>query len=69
MISLTVQFFVGYFSWHHVLISLPLIPAACLGYVLAIKTTASLNKVTVRYGALLLCLISGVTSIINGLFQ
>ncbi|RQW65052.1 sulfite exporter TauE/SafE family protein [Vibrio viridaestus] len=68
LISLVVQFFVGYFTWHHVLISLPLIPATVIGYIFAIKFTSSLDKKKVRYGALTLCLLSGVTSIVNGLF-
>ncbi len=67
IISLVVQCFVGYFSWHHVRLSLPLIPAAYMGYFLAIRVTGSMNKEKVRYGALLLCLISGLTSIINGI--
>ncbi len=44
IISLMVQWPTGFLTWHHVLLTLPLIPAAWLGYVLARKTTHSLPK-------------------------
>ncbi|MGF1742745.1 sulfite exporter TauE/SafE family protein [Vibrio profundum] len=67
VMSLLVQIPFGYFTWHHVWISIPLIPASWLGYWLAQKTTHALPKDKIRIGALSLCLISGLTALIEGL--
>ncbi len=63
LISLAIQIPVGFLTWHHVMLSLPLLPAAWLGYILARKTTHSLPKEKIRMGALILCLLSGGTAI------
>ncbi|WP_237360725.1 sulfite exporter TauE/SafE family protein [Vibrio marisflavi] len=67
IISLIVQIPFGYLTLHHVWITIPLIPAAWLGYLLALKTTQSLPKEKIRYGALVLCLVSGLTAVWQGI--
>ncbi|MGL6259369.1 sulfite exporter TauE/SafE family protein [Vibrio sp. WXL210] len=57
----------GYFSLNHLYLSIPLIPAAWLGYYLAYKTTHSLPKEKIRMGALILCSVSGLTAIAQAL--
>lgn len=66
LISLIVQIPIGFFTLHHVFITIPLIPASWLGYKLAIMTTQSLPKKKIRVGALILCLVSGLTAIWQG---
>lgn len=68
IISLLVQFPAGFLTLHHLWITIPLIPAAWLGYKLAQLTTQSLPKEKIRYGALLLCTLSGATAIWNSLY-
>ncbi|WP_260260798.1 sulfite exporter TauE/SafE family protein [Vibrio intestinalis] len=67
MISLCVQMPAGFLTLHHVWITIPLIPAAWLGYCLARLTTQSLPKEKIRIGALLLCFISGATAVWQGI--
>ncbi len=67
IISLTVQFAVGYVTLFHLKISLLLLPAAWLGYKVASLTTAHLPKSIIRYGSLLLCFVSGLTAVWQGL--
>ncbi|MGD8171721.1 sulfite exporter TauE/SafE family protein [Vibrio sp. TRT 21S02] len=67
IISLIIQIPAGYFTLHHLWISVPLLPAAWLGYKLARVTTHSLPKEKIRTGALLLCSISGATAVWQGL--
>lgn len=66
LISLIVQIPIGFFTLHHVFITIPLIPTSWLGYKLAIMTTQSLPKEKIRVGALILCLVSGLTAIWQG---
>lgn len=63
IISLVVQMPAGFLNWHHVWITIPLLPAAWLGYRLARATTQSLPKEKIRIGALILCSISGLTAV------
>jgi len=63
IISLVIQVPAGYLNMHHVMLSIPLLPAAWLGYALARKTTHALPKEKIRIGALALCVISGTTAI------
>lgn len=63
IISLIVQVGVGVMAYKHLVMTLPLIPAALIGYWLAIKAVPYLSKVWMRRGALSLCLVSGVTAI------
>ena len=66
-ISLLIQMPAGFLTLHHVWISIPLIPAAWVGYKLAQLTTHSLPKEKIRIGALTLCSISGATAVWQGL--
>ncbi|MDN3682545.1 sulfite exporter TauE/SafE family protein [Vibrio tapetis subsp. quintayensis] len=63
IISLIVQIPIGFLTWQHVEITLPLIPAAWLGYFLASKCVDRFSKQWIRYGALVLCAASGVGAI------
>ncbi|MCK6264309.1 sulfite exporter TauE/SafE family protein [Vibrio sp. ZSDE26] len=63
VISLIIQIPAGFLNSHHLWITVPLIPAAWLGYRLALATTQSLPKEKIRIGALLLCSVSGVTAV------
>ncbi|CAM3779938.1 sulfite exporter TauE/SafE family protein [Vibrio aquimaris] len=67
MMSLIVQVPVGFLTFHHLWITVPLLPASWLGYKLALATTQSLPKEKIRLAALLLCTISGVTAVWQGL--
>lgn len=67
IISLIIQIPVGFLTLHHLWITIPLIPSAWLGYKLAMMTTQSLPKDNIRFAALLLCTISGVTAVWHGL--
>ncbi|XAW87792.1 sulfite exporter TauE/SafE family protein [Vibrio sp. CDRSL-10 TSBA] len=67
IISLLVQIPTGFLTVYHLLITIPLIPSAWLGYALARKTTQTLPKEKIRSGALVLCLLSGLTALIKGL--
>ncbi|WP_038173525.1 sulfite exporter TauE/SafE family protein [Vibrio pacinii] len=67
IISLIIQVPAGFLTLHHLWISVPLIPAAWLGYKLARATTQTLPKQQIRIGALLLCSISGGTAVWQGM--
>ncbi|MCW8333991.1 sulfite exporter TauE/SafE family protein [Vibrio paucivorans] len=69
IISLIIQMPAGFLNWHHVWITIPLIPASWLGYKLAMLTTQSLPKEKIRIGALLLCSVSGLTAVWQGVVQ
>lgn len=62
-ISLIVQLFAGYLTLKHVLISLPLLPAAWLGYRAALLCIPYVSKEKIRIAALILCLVSGTSAI------
>ncbi|UJF18283.1 sulfite exporter TauE/SafE family protein [Vibrio sp. SS-MA-C1-2] len=66
-ISLIILYFAGLFNWHHLIITIPLIPAAWLGYRIALLTNKRLSKQKVRIAALVLCLVSGFSAIYQGL--
>lgn len=65
--SFLIQVIVGYVQWQHVWLSLPLLPATWLGYRAALLCVDSMPKAMIRYGALLLCLVSGVSAIYSAL--
>ncbi len=67
LISLMMQIPVGFLNTHHLWITVPLIPAAYLGYKVARVTTQSLPKNVIRMGALILCSLSGMTAMWQGL--
>jgi uncharacterized membrane protein YfcA len=66
IISLIIQAAVGHFTLYQLQLSLPLVPAAVLGYWLAVKTTHSLPKNKIRIGALTLCFASGCNALWQG---
>jgi uncharacterized membrane protein YfcA len=65
--TLIVQACIGYFTWAHVLMTLPLIPVALAGYSLAMITTQNLPKEQLRIGILLLCFAAGFFEIVQTL--
>ncbi len=67
LISLLVQIPIGFLTWSHVMLTLPLIPSAWLGYKLAQKVVHRVSSKGIRYAALVLCLVSGTTAIWQGL--
>jgi uncharacterized membrane protein YfcA len=67
LISLMMQIPIGFLNTHHLWITVPLIPASYLGYKVARITTQSLPKNVIRVGALILCLLSGITAMWQGL--
>ena len=67
IISLITLIPVGFLNIDKLWLTLPLLPAAWAGYWLALKTTQSLPKQTIRYGALTLCLICGFIAIYKSL--
>lgn len=67
IISLGMQIPIGFFSWHHVQVTLPLLPAAWLGCQIALKTTEHIPKHYIRIATLVVCISSGITAIWQGL--
>ncbi|MDV7102821.1 sulfite exporter TauE/SafE family protein [Vibrio sp. TH_r3] len=65
IMSLVVQWLVGYLTVEHIYMSLPLLPAAWLGYKVATLVAHRLSKQWIRWSALSLCLISGVGAIVK----
>lgn len=69
IISLVVQWYVDRFTWHHFELSLPLLPAAFLGFWLSLKVAHKINKSALRYMSLTLCTISGSYAIARYVFS
>ena len=67
LISIAVLICVGYFTLHHLLISLPLLPAAWAGYRCALLCMKYISKEWIRIAALTLCLVSGISAIYQGI--
>jgi uncharacterized membrane protein YfcA len=67
IISLIVQYFIGYLTVNHLVITLPLIPAAWLGYKLGASSLKYFSKEVIRAFSLLLCCISGSSAIYHAL--
>jgi len=65
LLSLAVQVPAGYMSWHHLLLSLPLLPAALLGYWVAGRYSHRLPQHYIRMGSLALCTLSGIAATLN----
>jgi uncharacterized membrane protein YfcA len=65
--SLIVQIAIGYMKFYHLQLTLPLIPAAWLGYLFARRFAHSLSKDKIRFLALTLCFLSGLTAIWKGM--
>lgn len=69
IISLIVQWQVERFTWHHFYLSLPLLPAAVIGFWLSIKVAHKINKPALRFMSLSLCTISGSYAIFRYAFM
>lgn len=67
LISITVLIFIGHFTLHHLFISLPLLPAVWAGYRCALFSMKYISKEWIRIGALMLCLVSGISAIYQGI--
>lgn len=67
MISLVVQYFIGYLTWQHVVMTIPLLPMGWLGYVAAQMVVKYVSKEWIRIFTLVLCLASATTAIVRGL--
>ncbi len=67
LISLTMQVPIGYMSWHHVYLALPLLPAGYLGYFIAMRFVDRLSQKWIRYTSLFLCMLSGCAALFSGL--
>lgn len=67
LISIAVLICIGHFTLHHLVISLPLLPATWAGYRCALLCMKYISKEKIRIGALVLCLVSGVGAIYQGI--
>lgn len=65
LLSLAVQVPAGYMSWHHLALSLPLLPAALLGYWVAGRYAHRLPQHYIRTGSLALCSLSGIAATLS----
>jgi uncharacterized membrane protein YfcA len=65
IMSLVIQATAGYLSAQHIMLALPLVPSAILGYLLAGYWAHRINKKHIRILSLLLCSVAGVLAIIN----
>ncbi len=65
ILSLAAQAPIGYMTMHHFMLSLPLLPASLLGYVVAMFFIDKLSKEKVRAASLIICTISGATAILT----
>ncbi|HBV78021.1 MULTISPECIES: sulfite exporter TauE/SafE family protein [Vibrio] len=63
IISLIVQYFIGYLTWQHFVMTLPLLPMGWLGYVAAQVVVKYVSKQWIRIFTLVLCSASGLTAI------
>lgn len=67
LMSLAAQIPAGYMSMSHFYLSLPLLPASFIGYLVAMKVVDRINKETIRKVSLVVCTISGVAAIVLAL--
>ncbi len=67
VLSLLVQFIAGFLSLKHILLTLPLLPAAGLGHHFAYAYCQKVSIDRMRLPVLCLCCISGITAIVHGL--
>ncbi|MBL4782391.1 MAG: sulfite exporter TauE/SafE family protein [Porticoccaceae bacterium] len=63
ILSLLVQGYTGYMSWHHFILTLPLIPAMLLGYWLATRYVERIASHHIRLVSLCICSLSGIGAI------
>lgn len=67
IMSLLIQWVIGYLTLNHLLLTLPLLPAAWAGYVLGQISTKYLSQKLIRHLALTLCFVAGFGAIYEGL--
>ncbi|OAN18317.1 permease [Photobacterium jeanii] len=67
LLSLIAQVPAGHMGMQHLYLSLPLLPASFLGYVLAMRTVNRINKKTIRIVSLGVCCLSASAAIISAL--
>ncbi len=63
LMSLAMLVMVDRFGWLHVQISLPLIPATLMGYLVAMKTLHLISHKRLRTASLILCGVAGCTAV------
>ncbi|OUS15348.1 permease [Gammaproteobacteria bacterium 50_400_T64] len=64
ILSLLVQGYTGHMSWHHFMLTLPLIPAMLLGYWLATRYVEHVSNHHIRMASLCICSLSGIGAIV-----
>lgn len=63
VISLAVQVPAGHMSLNHLSLTLPLLPASVMGYLIAMKVVDKIDKSTIRKVSLVMCSVSGIAAI------
>lgn len=63
ILSLAVQVPAGYMTWHHLMLTLPLIPATLLGFWAAMHWVDRVLSKHIRTASLVLCTLSGMAAI------
>ncbi len=63
ILSLAVQIPAGFMTWHHLTLTLPLIPAALLGFYFAMRWADRISGQYLRIASLSLCSLSGLVTI------
>lgn len=63
ILSLLVQVPAGYMSWHHLVLTLPLIPATLLGFWAATYWVDRIASAQIRIISLVLCSVSGLAAV------
>ena len=69
VMSLLIQIPIGYMSMHHVYLSLPLLPASYLGYLVAMLFVNRIPQKIVRRASLVICTVAGFGAIYSGLIS
>ncbi|PQJ88974.1 sulfite exporter TauE/SafE family protein [Aliivibrio sifiae] len=67
VVSLAIQVPAGYMSLNHLYLTLPLLPASFIGYLVAMKVVDKIDKDTIRKVSLVMCSISGIAAILLAL--
>ncbi len=65
LMSLIILAPVGHFGTRQIMLSLPLLPATCLGFLIARRSMTKIPHQQLRYGSLLLCSISGLAAVVS----
>lgn len=63
ILSLMVQAPIGYMGWHHIQLTMPLIPASLMGFWLATRWVDRISNQHIRIASLLLCSVSGLATV------